>query len=235
MASVDRAVSIRVATVALAALITTGCKSSPTGSGGDGTTGSLPVLTVNFSGSGHWEEAHPQLNGAPTRTENASVTWQIMYKVDFANRTVTLVSRDITGTGGAAHADVDANGADIVCSGAIVADPTQLSGPTLDLVDAWPTTTTGSATFQTQAMGGSAFHLCDPAWATGIHQFPKYDSIRGDAPITINVSDWTNAPAPKTMYLPTVDAHETELEHGSDNPPATLDVHWEGYFTVSKS
>ncbi len=234
MASVDRAARIRVATIALAALITGGCnKKSPTGTGGG--TGSLPVLTVNFSGSGHWEEAHPQLNGAPTRTEDATVTWQIIYKVDFENRTVTLVSRDVTGSGDAAHGDVDANGNDIVCSGAIVPDPTQTNGPTLDLETAWPTSSTGSASFQTQAMGGSAFHLCDPAWATGIHQFPGYDTVRGDAPITINLSDWANAPAPQTNYLPTVDAHETEEEHGSGNPPATLDVHWEGYFTVSKN
>jgi len=225
----------RSAASVLAAVIAAACSSSPSTTGGDGTGGSLPVLTVNFSGSGHWEEAHPQLNGAPTRSENASVTWQIIYKVDFANRTVTMVSRDITGTGGAAHADVDAQGNDIVCSGAIVADPTQTSGPTLDLVTAWPTTTTGSASFQTQAMGGSAFHLCDPAWATGVHQFPGYDNVRGDAPITLNLSDWTNAPAPITTYLPTVDAHETEQDHSSGDPLATLDVHWEGYFTVSKN
>jgi hypothetical protein len=230
MTTVDRAVIIRFAAIAVAALIAGGCNSKSSGTGGTGPSGSLPVLTVNFSGSGHWEEAHPQLAPAPTRTVNASVTWQILYKVDFANRTVTLISRDITGTGGAAHS----SSGDIVCSGPIVADPTQTNGPTLDLVDAWPTGPTGSATFQTQAMGGSAFHVCDPAWATGIHGFPGYDKFRGDAPITISLADWTSAPAPKTTNLPAVDAHEVaqEIPGGA---PATLDVHWAGYFTVSKN
>lgn len=231
----DRSGRIGLTAIAVAAVLAGGCSgSSSTGTDGGGNSNPVRVFTVNFSGTGHWEEAHPQLNGAPIRTVSASVTWQILYKVDFDNRTITLTSRTITGTGAAAHADQDANG-DIVCSGAIVADPTQTNGPTLDLVSGWPTSSTGSASFQSQAMAGSAYHVCDPAWATGIHSFPGYDAVRGDAPLTINLADWVTAPAPQTTTLPTVDAHETELEHGSGNPPATLDVHWEGYYTVSKN
>jgi hypothetical protein len=230
MATVDRVATIPFAAIAVAALIGTGC-SHPFGSTNQDTSESFPLFGVTFVGSGHWEEAHPQLGGAPTRTVNASVVWHIYYEVDFKNRTVSLINRDISGSGSAAHV----SSGDIVCSGPIVASPTQTDGPTLDLVSAWPTAADGSASFQTQAMAGSAFHVCDPAWATGIHSFPGYDTVRGDAPITINLPDWGyQSPPPKTIVLPTVDAQETAQEHGAGNAPATLNVHWEGSFTVSK-
>lgn len=225
----------QITAAGFATLVISGCSSSTgpdDGSGGNGGSGAVRVFRVTYSGSGHWEDVTPKAGGAPAATANATVVWQLVYKVDFDNRSVELVSRDVTGSGAAAYWDQDASGNPIVCSGPIVPDPTQLAYPSLDLAQpGFPADRNGSASFYVEAMGGSAFHLCDRAIATGIHQLFGYN-VSTQAHVTIQLADWLTAPAPQTTVLPVVDSHQT-MALGTDLTE-TLDIHWEGTVTVAK-
>ena len=200
------------------------------------------AVTVTFDGHGTWDELHPQLAGFPTRTVSADVTWHIQYLVTFdpLNPSIKTEAVDVSGNGSAAHADQAADGSDIVCDGPIVPDQTQLAAgePSLTLADGSFPSLQGNPVghFLAQAMGSYAYHLCDPAWATGIHSFPGYDSVTGFAPLTIDLRDWSGLTQLKqvTVPLPPVDATETEQEH-EGGQPASLDIHWTGQYILSNS